>query len=191
VTAPAKPPTTQNGDSSWRSPLEAPTPFWQRVPKFFLLPLQQPAAVRIISLAAATMLVPLALHLGFFGLLLLAFMAVAILVLGTQFGFTIIERSSQGFLQTSDYPPRVEGSSLARPFKYFAVNVIFLGLVIAAMIVTRGSELVAWLAWTLLFAVAMPAAVMRLVMTGSLGAALNPLAIAAVITYWVAARSRS
>ncbi len=156
------------------------TPFWQRVPKFFQLPLDRTVATRILVMSAAAVLSPVALMLGFLGFLLMMAILFGVLVIGAQYGFTIIERSSQGFLRPSDYPAIEAETSWARPFKYVAINIIFV-LVLGAIAVVTGSELVVWLAWVVLFGIAIPAAVMRLVMTGSLRAAINPGGLVDVI----------
>lgn len=158
----------------------APTPFWQRVPKFFLLPLDRAAATRILMLSAAAVLSPLLLLLGFVGVLAMLVLLFGVLLVGSQYGFTIIERSSQGFLRPSEYPVIETESSWARPIKYVLVNIIF--AVIAGVVgAVTGSELLTLLVAMLLLGVAMPAAVMRLVTTGSLRQAINPLGIVEVI----------
>jgi hypothetical protein len=177
--APSAPPTTTVDWSADSGPPAA-TPFWQRVPKFFLLPLDRPVATRILSLSAAAVLSPLALTLGLFGFLLMMLVLFAVLVIGAKFGFTVIERSAQGFLRPSDYPQVELESSWGRPFKYVAINVVFV-LVLVAVVVVTTSELLAWIAWLLLFGIAMPAAVMRLVMTGSLPKAISPAGLVEVI----------
>jgi hypothetical protein len=177
---PPAPPTTQV-DWSADSGQPSATPFWQRVPKFFLLPLDRAVATRILAMSAAAVLSPLALTLGFFGFLLMMLVLFAVLVIGAQFGFSIIERSSQGFLRPSEYPQVELETSWARPFKYVAINVIFVLVLVAIGVVTT-SELLVWIAWLLLFGIAMPASVMRLVMTGSLPRAVSPGGIVEVIT---------
>ena len=162
------------------SGLPSATPFWQRVPKFFLLPLDRPVATRVLMMSAAAVLSPLALMLGFLGFLLTMLVLFGVLVIGAQFGFTIIERSSQGFLRPSDYPAIEVETSWGRPFKYVAINVIFVLVLVAVGVVTM-SETLVWLAWVVLFGVAMPAAVMRLVMTGSLMRAVSPGGLVEVI----------
>jgi hypothetical protein len=166
---------------TWQSPEDQPTPFWRRVPKFFLLPLEKPVLVRIATLSALTIAAPLLLALGFLGFLLLCLLLLAVLVYGAQFGFRIIEQSSRGFLYPSEYPLQVEGSGIGRPFKYVAVNVVFLLVVAIVAVLSRGSEFLIWAAWFVLFVVALPAAVMRLVISGSLFSALQPAGMVQVI----------
>lgn len=170
------------GTVNWstESGLPPATPFWQRVPKFFLLPLDRTVATRILVLSAVAVLSPLALIMGFFGFLIMLVVLLGVVVIGAQFGFTIIERSSQGFLRPAEYPAIQTETSWLRPFKYVAINVIFLLVLVAIMVVTT-SETLAWIAWVVLFGIAMPAAVMRLVMTGSIGRAISPGGLVEVI----------
>jgi len=176
------PPASTPGTADWSadSGLPVPTPFWQRVPKFFLLPLDRTVVTRVLMMSAAAVLSPLALLLGFLGFLLMMLVLFAVLVIGANYGFTIIERSSQGFLRPSDYPAIEVETSWARPFKYVAVNIIFVLVLVAVGVVTT-SETLVWIAWVLLFGIAIPAAVMRLVMTGSLMRAVSPGGIVEVI----------
>ncbi len=170
------------GTVNWSAEAGLPpaTPFWQRVPKFFLLPFDRTVATRILVLSAAAVLSPLALMLGFVGFLLMLVVLFGVVLVGAQFGFTIIERSSQGFLRPAEYPAIQTETSWARPFKYVAINVIFM-LVLVAIVIVTTSETLAWVAWVLLFGIAMPAAVMRLVLTGSIGRAISPGGIVEVI----------
>lgn len=160
--------------------LPAATPFWHRVPKFFLLPLDRAVLTRILTMSAVAVLSPLALTLGFFGFLLMLVILFTVLVIGAKYGFTIIERSAQGFLRPADYPAIELESSWARPFKYVGVNLVFVLVLVAVGIVTT-SETMVWITWVLLFGIAMPASVMRLVMTGSLRRAVSPGGIVEVI----------
>jgi hypothetical protein len=171
------------GTVNWSAEAGLPpaTPFWQRVPKFFLLPFDRTVATRILVMSAAAVLSPLALMLGFFGFLLMVLVLFGVVLVGAQFGFTIIERSSQGFLRPAEYPAIQTETSWARPFKYVAINVIFM-LVLVAIVIVTTSETLAWVAWVLLFGIAMPAAVIRLVLTGSIGRAISPAGLVDVIS---------
>jgi hypothetical protein len=150
-------------------------PFWQRIQKFFLLPLDRAVLLRIGGLSAALVVSLVLLLFGPFGTVLIAAAAFALLVVGARYGFKIIERSSKGYLIPSDYPLTDEdlvGPYL--PYKYVAMNTVFgtvAGLFIAIL---GGHEFLGILIWGFFFVVLMPAATMRLVMTGSLRGALNP-----------------
>jgi tetratricopeptide (TPR) repeat protein len=162
-----------------RGPVE---PFWQRISKFFTLPFDRAVLARIGGLAFATIALLALLFLGTFGVLLALAGMLAVFVIGARYGFKIIERSSRGFLVPSDYPLSDDDLvSPYLPYKYVAMMIVFgfvLGLLSA---LTRGNEFFSLLFWLLLFVVAVPAATMRLVMTGSLRSALNPMQIVAVI----------
>ncbi len=167
--------------SSWQSPEDRPKPFWRRLPRFFQLPLERPVLIRIATLSALAIGSPLLLILGFLGFLLFCAVLFGVLVYGAQFGFRIIEESSRGFLYPSEYPLQVEGGGIARPFKYVAINFAFAFMTVLVALFSGGSEFLTWATWVVLFGIALPAAVMRLVMTGSLFAALSPGGIVQVI----------
>ncbi|HTN49713.1 MAG TPA: hypothetical protein VMK32_09800 [Burkholderiaceae bacterium] len=153
---------------------QAAEPFWQRIQKFFLLPLDRAVVTRMLGLSGALLASMLLLLLGGLGVALLVAAAFAILVAGARYGFKIIERSSKGYLAPSDYPLTDEdlvGPYL--PYKYVALNMVFgfvLGLLLALI---GGHEVLSILLYGLFFVVLLPAATMRLVMTGSLAGALN------------------
>jgi hypothetical protein len=161
---------------------QAAEPFWQRIQKFFRLPLDKSVLLHIFGLSGALLVSLLLLFLGGFGFALLLVAVFALLVAGARFGFKIIERSSKGYLVPSDYPLTDEdlvGPYL--PYKFVALNMVF-GVVAAVLIgVLGGHEVLGILLWGLFFVVLLPAATMRLVMTGSLRGALNPTELVAVI----------
>lgn len=150
-------------------------PFWQRIQKFFTLPLDSAVLLRIGGLALASVVAFAFVFLGVFGFGLAVIGLIAVLVVGARYGFKIIERSSKGFLVPRDYPLSDEDLvSPYLPYKFVAMNVVF-GLLFGLLtLVTGGSEFFALVFWFLLFVVVIPAATMRLVITGSLRAALNP-----------------
>lgn len=160
--------------TDWSAETPPPTPFWQRVPKFFLLPLDKAVALRILTLAAVTTLAPLVLALGFIGLLLLLLLVSGAVVFGAKYGFTIIERSAQGFLRPSDYPAVDFESSWAQPFRFVGIYVVFFFLCALVWVLTGGSELASSAIGTLLTVVVFPAVVIRLVSERSLPRAFSP-----------------
>jgi hypothetical protein len=161
---------------------QAAEPFWQRIQKFFRLPLDKAVLLHIFGLSGALLVSLLLLFLGGLGFALLLVAVFALLVAGARFGFKIIERSSKGYLVPSDYPltdQDLVGPYL--PYKFVALNMVF-GLVAAVLIaVLGGHEVLGILLWGLFFVVLLPAATMRLVMTGSLRGALNPTELVEVI----------
>lgn len=166
------------------------TPFWQRMPRIFALPLEKVVLIRIATLSALALLSPLALFMGIFGVFVMLLVLLAVFVYGAAYGFTIIDRSSQGFLSPTGYPELDENASVWRPFKYVAINIVFVLIVVGVLLLTRGSEFLMWASYVLLFGIAMPAAVMRLVVTQSVFGALSPPGIVNTIarigkTYFV------
>jgi hypothetical protein len=157
-------------------------PFWQRIHKFFTLPLDRAVLVRVAGLAVASVVAVAFAFLGAFGILLALAAVLAVLVVGARYGFKIIERSSKGFLRPSDYPLSDDDLvSAFLPYKYVGMNVVFGVLLVLFSVVTGGSEFFGLLIWFLLFVVVMPAATMRLVVTGSLRGSLNPNELVALV----------
>jgi tetratricopeptide (TPR) repeat protein len=161
---------------------QAAEPFWQRIKKFFLLPLDRAVLLRIAGLSGVLVVSLVLLLFGAFGVVLLAAVVFALLVAGARYGFKIIERSSKGYLIPSDYPLTDEdlvGRYL--PYKYVAMNMVFALLAALFLSILGGHEILGLLIWGFFFVVLMPAATMRLVMTGSLRGALNPEELVNVI----------
>lgn len=162
---------------------QAAEPFWQRIQKFFLLPLDRAVITWILGLSGALLASLLFLFLGGLGFALLMAAAFAILVAGARYGFKIIERSSKGYLAPSDYPltdQDLVGPYL--PYKYVALNMVF-GVVFTLLVMlVGGNEILSILIYGAFFVVLLPAATMRLVMTGSLAGALNAPEMFRVIT---------
>ena len=150
-------------------------PFWKRIDRFFLLPLDKAVLLHIAGLSGALLGSFALLLFGGLGVLLMLAAIVAILVVGARFGFKIIERSSRGFLIPSDYPLTNDDLvSQHLPYKFVAINLIFVVLSALLIAMTGGSEFVGVLTWLVFSVVILPAATMRLVTTGSLRSALNP-----------------
>lgn len=152
-------------------------PFWQRnrVNRFFLLPLDKAVLARIAGLSVAFVASFALLLFGAFGGFLLVIALIAILVTGVRYGFKIIERSSKGFLLPSDYPLTDDDLvSEYLPYKYAAMTLVFALLATFLELLSGGNEFVAVVGWLFFFVAIIPAATMRLVITGSLRGALNP-----------------
>jgi hypothetical protein len=150
-------------------------PFWQRIQRFFLLPLDRAVLLRIAALSGALAMSCLLIFAGFPGFLLLIAAVLAILVVGTRYGFKIIERSSKGYLAPSDYPLTDEDLvSAYLPYKYVAICMVYGVIAFVLLMLMGGGEVVAVLLQGLFFVVLLPASAIRLVITGSLRAALNP-----------------
>lgn len=158
-------------------------PFWQRIHRFFLLPLDRAVLLRMAALSAALALSVLLIFAGFPGFLLLLAAAAAILVIGTRYGFKIIERSSKGYLAPSDYPLTDEDLvSRYLPYKYVAICGVYGVVAVVLLMLLGGGQVTAVLLQGLFFVVLLPATAIRLVVTGSLRAALNPAEVFKVIT---------
>ncbi|MGZ9074672.1 MAG: tetratricopeptide repeat protein [Burkholderiaceae bacterium] len=152
-------------------------PFWQRdrINRFFLLPLDKAVLARIAGLSVGFVASFALLLFGGFGVFLLVLALMAILVTGVRYGFKIIERSSKGFLLPSDYPLTDDDLvSEYLPYKYAAMTLVFGVLATFLELMSGGNEFVAIVAWLFFFVAIIPAATMRLVITGSLRGALNP-----------------
>jgi hypothetical protein len=157
-------------------------PFWQRIHKFFTLPLDRAVLMRVGGLALATVLAVAFVFLGALGVVLAVVAILALLVVGARYGFKIIERSSKGFLRPSDYPLSDEDLvSPYLPYKFVAMNLVFGVLFGVLSLITGGNEFFALVFWFLLFVVVIPAATMRLVITGSLRGALAPTEMVALV----------
>ncbi|MEP6608970.1 MAG: hypothetical protein ABJA83_09860 [Burkholderiaceae bacterium] len=159
-------------------------PFWHRdrIHRFFLLPFDRPAATRIAAQSVAFVASFSLMLFGGFGVLLMVLAMLAILVIGVRYGFKIIERSSKGFLRPSDYPLTDDDLvSEYLPYKYAAMNLVFGLLVTVLEVLTGGSEFAAIVAWLFFFVAIIPAATMRLVITGSLRGALIPAEMISLI----------
>lgn len=161
---------------------QAAEPFWKRLQKFFLLPLDRAVLLRVLGLSGGLVAALLLLLLGSFGAMLLLVAVFALLVAGARYGFKLIERSSKGYLVPSDYPLTDEDLvSAYLPYKYVAMNMLFgVGAGMLTYVLGR-NEVLGVLIWGLAFVVLLPAATMRLVMTGSLRGALNPGELVSVI----------
>jgi hypothetical protein len=161
---------------------QAAEPFWKRIQKFFVLPLDRAVLVRVLGLSGALGGSLLLLYLGSFGAVLLAAAVVALLAAGTSYGFRIIERSSKGYLIPSDYSltNQVAVGALL-PYKFAALIVAFAAAAFVLVALLGNHDLAALLIWGLFFVALMPAATMRLVTTGSLRSALSPAELLNVI----------
>lgn len=144
-------------------------PFWLRLPKFFLFPLQGGMLIVLVPLALASLLAPILPVPRPFDLLL----AEALIWLAAvRHAFTVMDRTSQGLL-TADEQAHQEPNPdrVNLPWKLLAM--IFLW----AMPIGFAKSISPMLAWAmnLFVVVAMPASIMALSATNSLFQGLNPL----------------
>ena len=140
-------------------------PFWTRLPQFFMFPLQREPLLYAVVLALCSLLVlvipfPVAIFIVEVGILLAA----------SRYSFRIIQLSSEGFLRTRDFPTQRDPDLAWLPWKLFAI-LLLMGFAIGG--VTLVSRNLAIAAWAVL-SFALPAIVVVLVQTASLGQSLNP-----------------
>ncbi len=158
-------------------------PFWQRIHKFFTLPLDKAVLMRIGGLAAASVI---AFALFFLGVARCRAGPRRALRACSSSAPATASRSSSARPRAScipsDYPLSDDDLvSPYLPYKFVAMNIVF-GLLLGLMtMITGGSEFFSLLFWFVLFVVVIPAATMRLVITGSLRAALNPAELVALV----------
>ena len=95
--------------------------------------------------------------------------------MGFRYGFRLIEQTARGFLRPSLFQPEFgERSVSLRPYQYLALYFLFGLIAVGVGYLLRRSQFAAVLTWILLTALVLPAATMRLTLTASLKAALNP-----------------
>lgn len=144
-------------------------PFWARLPRFFLFPLQAGMLIFLIPLALSSLLAPLLPVPKPFDMILTeALIALAAL----RHAFTVMDRTSQGLLTAEEQArqePDPERVNL--PWKLLAMSVLWGAPVgFAASI----SPALGW-AINLFVVVAMPASIMALSVTNSFFQGANPL----------------
>jgi hypothetical protein len=157
-------------------------PFWERIHRFFLMPLDSAVLLRMAGLSAAFVASFALLFLGGFGFVLMLLAMLATLVVGLSYGFRIIERTSKGYLRPSEYALTDEELvSKTLRYKFVAINLAFGAFAALLVALTGGNEFVALVVWLMIFVGVLPAATMRLVITGSLRGALNPAEMVAMV----------
>lgn len=145
------------------------TPFWNRLPKFFLFPLQGMNALALVLLSFSSLLAevfPLPFPFDYLMVQCL------ILLAGVRRGFMQMDAMSRGYLtaeaqadMTSD-PQRVN-----LPWKLLGVMVVW---GVAVNIAASLGEVLGYLVWAFTV-VTLPAAVMALSVTKSFASGLNPV----------------
>jgi tetratricopeptide (TPR) repeat protein len=154
------------------------TPFWTRVPRFFLFPLQPLALWRVLVFAAIPALgafatSPAAIAIAVGGLSLLAWIFLL------RFGSLVLSETSLGHLSLSSYPQLPDDTLAYMPFKIiglFVIPLFFVGLI--ASMFGNNMAMVANFAVTVIT----PAALMALVVSRSLATGLNPAAAWSIIS---------
>jgi len=159
-------------------PDTAVTPFWQRMPRLFLFPLQGAPLKRIVIAAVGFCIVAWFQYPGLFtsplraGItLILGWCAATLFV--AHYAFLVIERTAFGYLDSRSYPRNQGAVDWRRPLKMFVVMVV----VPAAILIIGHLGLPGFLVLLLLlaFALLLPASVMVMTMTDSFHDAVNPM----------------
>jgi hypothetical protein len=163
-------------DSSAAISTATPVPFWQRIPKFFRFPFYGSVAWVLLALAAASMAIPLLPVPAPVDLLL---GEVLIWLTALRHAFGIMEKTSRGFLSPAQYPiaEQADPARVNLPWKLLAIFIIW-GM-IAGFVQAISSFL--GILVRIFMTVAMPATVMTLSMTNSVGETVNPLRWVAVM----------
>lgn len=143
------------------------TPFWRRMPRFFLYPFHLTPLVAITLAALLTLfigivpfgtfLVPLAIAIGFF-----------------RYAYRVLDRTAHGILSPEQASEQFHSDGAYRIYKQLGVFIVFgavSGAVTAALgdLVGKGTELI--------LSLALPATVMVLAVTNSLRRAVNPIVL--------------
>lgn len=147
------------------------TPFWNRIPRFFLYPLQPRGLLVLLAVA-----VPLiALPLSFLGLLL----RLPLLLGFIKYNLQVLAESSEGQLQPPPLGAVLASDGYSMPLKLFAIYIV-LGTLQDVLARLTDSWLLLGLAG-LLANLVLPAMIMVLAVSGSLLAALTPSTVSGLI----------
>ena len=146
-------------------------PFWQRIGAFFQYPFHTDP---LIVIAICT-LVPIVAPANLIGLIIWVALALALF----KYTYAVINRTAEGHLKPPPVAEAFTGSGFSIVILQFLVFVLMGGLIGAAAMI--GGPILAMLA--LAFVVlALPASIMVLAMERSVGAAVNPMNLAVLIS---------
>lgn len=150
------------------SPGAGVSPFWLRLPRFFTYPLHGQPLLYMALLAGCSLLVP-ALPVPYpFDLLIVH---AGIWLAFIRYAYRVLEQTALGRLTPDQHQAADDSQRNSLPYKQFGV---FLAMGVGVGLVSTLGRFPMFLAES--FAnLAMPASIMILAMTGSAGAALNPL----------------
>jgi hypothetical protein len=153
------------------------TPFWRRMPRFFLFPAAKPSLWRIAAASAAYGLAGWIFGRNMFSSPVFGSLCLLLVFLGTavflaRYGFLVIERTAAGYLRQDQYPEFAEQGSPYRPYKMFLVMIVvpILISVISALFTSPLLMVLLFIGFTLL----LPASCMVMTMTDSFFDAINP-----------------
>ena len=147
------------------------TPFWERIPRFFVYPAKVDSLLYITLLSAISVFTALPVPLIAF------LLGVTVTYLILRYGYIILHHTARGNLE----PPGVLSGSPATeknlPLRQLGIFFVMALMVAAAALVHEAFAIIVFLG--LLFSV--PASVMSLAINGSLPEAVNPAALAQII----------
>lgn len=145
------------------SPQVAIPPFWQRLNKFFLLPLQTEPLTYALGLAGCSLF----LHVPRLNLIVGLLIALAV----GRYAFKIAALSSYGIFKLDDYAPMEEEDDWkSLPWKF--LGAIFIQLIALSFVIGTVPEIAP--VGFLIFALLLPATMMVLIKEHSLALAINP-----------------
>lgn len=153
------------------------TPFWRRMPKFFLFPAAKPSLWRITAASVAYGIAGWIFGRNMFTAPILGFLVLLVVMIGSavflaRYGFLVIERTAAGYLRQDQYPEFAEQGSPNRPYKMFLVMMVVPILIGVVSAIFTSPVLMALL--FIAFALLLPASCMVMTMTDSFFDSINP-----------------
>ena len=163
--------------TTWQSPDAPVTPFWRRMPKFFLFPAAKQSLLRIVAASIAYGIAGWIFGRNMFSSPIFGMLVMLVVFLGTavflaRYGFLVIERTAAGYLRQDQYPEFAEQGSPYRPYKMFLVMIVVPILIGVVSAVFTSPVLMVLL--FVAFALLLPASCMVMTMTDSFFDAISP-----------------
>lgn len=153
------------------------TPFWRRIPRFFLFPAHPAPLWRVLALAALAAFPFAMVNAGLF-IPLVALVSLVAWVALFRYAYVVLEQTSLGHLSPADYPLEAGAGGNYRPYKQLAVFLL-LGMAVGLVAALLG-EAPGLVAYGVVI-LAMPASIMVVAIEDSVGSALNPGKLAHVM----------
>lgn len=150
------------------------TPFWRRIPKFFLYPLHVEPLLYMGGLSAATLLgflLPLPAALGH------VLVHLGVWLIFICYAYKTLDQTALGLLTPEQHELEVDSTRTSLPFKQFGIFVV-MGFALQAAESMGG---VVFGATAIFIMLATPASVMILALTHSFWSGLNPLALVSMM----------
>ena len=146
------------------------TPFWHRLPRFFLYPANTVSLVLMLLLAAVTALSSVS-FLGFV-------VQLVVIIVFVKYAYAVLEHTAKGHDSPPDYSGAALTGELELPFKQLLVFFVF---AFANFAIYDLFGTVAYAASLLLTLIAIPASVMVLAIEHSFFSAFNPMTLGSMI----------